>query len=378
MKDCYVTSTGQFLPGDPVGNESIQRFLGTLDGEEDVKEKVLRMNGIKSRHYAQDEQQQASESVYSMATHAVVDALARREMMDDSSLAPISFLSAGSTYAPLAAPGIASIIHECIAQTPCYGKDFASPLEISSHAGVCTSSSSALVGAIRAVQSGEHASSIAIGSEHSSEVLKASKITPVDDRNEQTELRRTQWFMSVFLRFMLSDGAGAFVLENQPAKEGVSLKVDWTFSRSFADQTPLCMKLDNSNALLSQDVDVLSKFLIPRARKFASIAFSHHGESLANYRWVLPHLSSFFFRRKMERVLADFAVDSSDPEGRKNAIQYWTNLASAGNTGAASIFIMLNEFLRTEQLDEGDRLLLFIPESGQFNFVMISLTAVVS
>ena len=31
----------------------------------------------------------------------------------------------------------------------------------------------------------------------------------------------------------------------------------------------------------------------------------------------------------------------------------------------------------TQLIEDGDRLMLFIPESGQFNFAMISLTAVV-
>jgi 3-oxoacyl-[acyl-carrier-protein] synthase-3 len=37
---------------------------------------------------------------------------------------------------------------------------------------------------------------------------------------------------------------------------------------------------------------------------------------------------------------------------------------------------MLDHFLQQHPLVDGDRLLLFIPESGQFNFVLASLTAV--
>ena len=57
-------------------------------------------------------------------------------------------------------------------------------------------------------------------------------------------------------------------------------------------------------------------------------------------------------------------------------VPYWTNLRTAGNTGAASIFIMLDEYLKTKAVASGDRLLLFVPESGQFNYVLISLTVV--
>jgi 3-oxoacyl-[acyl-carrier-protein] synthase-3 len=131
------------------------------------------------------------------------------------------------------------------------------------------------------------------------------------------------------------------------------------------------MKLDNSNGLLTQDLAVLNKNLIPCSRKFVASAMERHDDDLDSYSMILPHMSSFFFRRKMERVIAEHCGDPKQPT------PYWTNLATAGNTGAASIYIMLDEYLRENDLSDGQRLLLFVPESGQFNFVMVSLTAVV-
>jgi 3-oxoacyl-[acyl-carrier-protein] synthase-3 len=48
--------------------------------------------------------------------------------------------------------------------------------------------------------------------------------------------------------------------------------------------------------------------------------------------------------------------------------RWWSNLAWRGNTGAASIFIMLSEFLQKQgqRLKAGDTVLCFIPESGRF------------
>jgi 3-oxoacyl-[acyl-carrier-protein] synthase-3 len=46
--------------------------------------------------------------------------------------------------------------------------------------------------------------------------------------------------------------------------------------------------------------------------------------------------------------------------------RWYSNLVERGNTGAASIFIMLDEFLRTHQLREGQQVLCFVPESGRF------------
>ena len=130
------------------------------------------------------------------------------------------------------------------------------------------------------------------------------------------------------------------------------------------------MKLDNRTGLLSQDVSILSRHLVPAATKFLGSALESNNDTLGSYSIILPHMSSFFFRRKLERVIASHSKDPLQP------VRYWTDLATAGNTGAASIFVMLDHYLQEHEVRDGERILLFIPESGQFNFVMISLTAV--
>lgn len=362
---CFITQTGSFLPGPAVSNDEIEQYLGSLAGEEEVKKTVLRMNGIVNRHYAQDRNQQPTHDVYQLACEAVENCLATRGSHGPAAK-PISMLTGGTTYAPLGGPGLCSLLHDQLCQKNLLDH----PVEIGSHSGICTSAAAAMVSAMRAVDAGEHQSAICVGSEHPSSALKAEAIRPVDDRDQHTDLRRSQWFMSVFLRFMLSDGAGAFLLEDQPKPEGLSLQVNWTFSRSFANEAPLCMKLENEGVRLSQDISILSKYLVPMAKKLTAAAMDQFDDNLDSYQMVLPHLSSFFFRRKMERVLQEFSR-SGDP------VPYWTNLATAGNTGSASIYIMLDHYLREAKVENGDRLLLFIPESGQFNFVMVSLTAVI-
>lgn len=359
---CYITRTGSFLPGHPVDNDSIQRYIGIVEGEETVKRQVLSANGIRTRYYALNEDQSATHDVYQLAARAIENCLSGADT-DQA----ITYLSAGSTYTPLAGPGISSVLHGALAQHSIANY----PLEVNSNAGICTSAATALINTYRAIRSGDHASAICVGTEHASEILKSSVIRPPQDTGMmQRDLRQSRWFMSVFLRFMLSDGAGACLLENQPARDGMSFRIDWTFSRSFASETPLCMKLENGTALLSQDVNILSKYLFVCAEKFVGAALQRQGESLDEYCVILPHISSFFFRRKMEKLIRKFTRDSD------RIVEYWTNLATAGNTGAASIFIMLDEYARMHSLSDGDRLLLFVPESGQFNFVLISLTAV--
>lgn len=355
---CYLTRTGAFLPGEAVANADISRYLGTLAGEHRVKRTILAVNGIKKRHYALDQQQRPTHDVYQLATLAAQDCLAGEAA---------TYLSAGSTNTPLVGPGISSRLHSHLAEAGLLPE----PLEINSNSGICTSGAQAFVNAYRAVSLGEHRHALCVGVEQPSAILKSKAIRPTYDLPTMWKnIRRSKWFMSVFLRFMLSDGAGAFLLSEQPAGDGLSFKVDWTFSRSFAHKAPLCMTLESGKLLLSQDIEILSEHMMPCAREAVTAAFAQHQERLENYKVVLPHLSSYYFLRGMMGLFRELC------DGKK--VAHWTNLSRAGNTGAASIYIMLDEFLRTQEVEEGDRLLLFIPESGQFNFVLISLTAVAS
>ncbi|HUG71753.1 MAG TPA: 3-oxoacyl-[acyl-carrier-protein] synthase III C-terminal domain-containing protein, partial [Pirellulaceae bacterium] len=354
---CYLTRTASFLPGQPIGNDALHRYIGTVEGEETVKRQVLAANGIKTRYYALNEDQTATHDVYQLAARAIEGCLADMEMEQ-----PVTYLSAGSTYTPLSGPGISSVLHGALAQRAIANY----PLEVNSNSGICTSAATALINACRAIRTGDHVSAICVGTEHASEILKSTAICPPQDTEMmRRDLKQSRWFMSVFLRFMLSDGAGACLLQNQPAPIGMSFRMDWVFSQSFAHEAPLCMKLENRTALLSQDVGILSKYLFTCAEKFVGEALGRHGESLDEYRVILPHVSSFFFLRKMEKLIRKFT------RAADKTVEYWTNLASVGNTGAASIFIMLDEYLRKHSLRHDDRILLFIPESGQFNFVLI-------
>lgn len=356
----YITATGSFLPGEPVDNDSIGEYLGSIEGEERVRRQVLAVNGIRTRHYALDTDQRETFDVYELA------ALAAQACLDGyTPRQPISYLSAGTTHAPFSGPGISSILHSHLA-----GRNLvARSVEINSNSGICTASATAMVNAVRSIKAGSHDTALCIGAEQSTQALKSSAFRVIRDTEMmERDLKRSQWFMSIFLRFMLSDGAGAWLIESNPREGQACFQVNWTHARSYAHETPLCMHYDNRTARLSQDVDILSKYLLACAEKFVVDALATHRERLDDYQVILPHLSSHYFLGRMERVIRGLCQD-------KSAVpRWWTNLSTAGNTGAASIFVMLDHFARTQSLQDGDRLLLFIPESGQFNFVMISLT----
>jgi 3-oxoacyl-[acyl-carrier-protein] synthase-3 len=85
--------------------------------------------------------------------------------------------------------------------------------------------------------------------------------------------------------------------------------------------------------------------------------------------WFLPHYSSHYFRAPLARQLReiDFHIDEQ---------RWFTNLATRGNTGSASFFIMLEELFSSGKLKNGDRILGFIPESGRFTVAYVLLKVV--
>ena len=83
----------------------------------------------------------------------------------------------------------------------------------------------------------------------------------------------------------------------------------------------------------------------------------------------MPHYSSGYFREPLYQGLLN--VDFEIPFER-----WFTNLSTKGNTGSASIFIMLDELFNSNDLQQGHKLLCYIPESGRFSSAFMQLTVV--
>ena len=84
---------------------------------------------------------------------------------------------------------------------------------------------------------------------------------------------------------------------------------------------------------------------------------------------LLCHYSSHFFKGEIVKLLDEAGL--SIPEEK-----WFTNLYTQGNTGAASIFIMLEEALNGGRFKPGDKILLMVPESGRFTVSFALLTCV--
>ena len=230
MNDVFITSSGIFLPNKAVSNETIETFLGRIHGKESrAKNRILKQNGIKTRYYALNKKQQTTHSNAQLAVSAVENALQKSSLRSSD----VALLSTGTTQGDLLIPGFASMVHA--------GLDF-NKCEIANFQSVCASGLMALKNAYIQIKSDEHPNAVCVGSELASRLFKASRF--------EAQGVKSLPFDAEFLRWMLSDGAGAFVLQNKKNENGISLKIDWIDIKSHANEFPVCMytgKIDNKN-----------------------------------------------------------------------------------------------------------------------------------
>jgi 3-oxoacyl-[acyl-carrier-protein] synthase-3 len=364
----FVSSTGLFMPGEPVGNDDLDRYIAPLSAASArIKRRILAENGIKSRHYAIGEDGATVHSAAEMAASAVQNCLAASEIR----LEDLTVLCTGSSGGDVALPGFANMVQ---------GELHARPLHTSSHHGVCAAGVAALQHAASTLELSDSGHAMVVSSEFPSRMFKRSRFAP---RGYETD------FDSHFLRWMLSDGAGACLLSKQPRTTGLSLRLRWIHSRSFSGDLPVCMQIgypaDDSKTsyldyasvgdaeadgafLLRQDIRLLPHLFELGIHEYVQLI--HDGvfapEQVDHF---LCHYSSQKFAGVVEDLMARAGL--SIPKER-----WYSNLTTRGNTGAASIFIMLADFMRERQLQPGQRILCFVPESGRFTVAFMMLEVV--
>lgn len=385
--NAFITAVSAFLPGQPVSNDDLEGYLGKVDRiAARTRQIILAGNGIESRHYAIDPETGATtHSNALLAAEAV-----RRLVPTDSELSGnfIECLCCGTSSPDQLMPGHASMVHGELGGGPC---------EVISTAGICLSGITALKYGAMSVAQGLSNNAVATGSELASTFMRTSFFQAMQQgATEQPEKKNHHpafSFEAEFLRWMLSDGAGAVLIEKEPAPDRHSLKIDWIEISSHAHCLEACMYAGavkqedgtlrgwreyvgegeaarNGILTVKQDARLLNREVIRTlvGKSLPGIA-EKHGLNPEDIDWFLPHYSSQYFREPLLQQLRD--TNFIIPEER-----WFTNLASRGNTGSASFYIMLEELFSSERLHKGERILGFIPESGRFSVGWVLLTVV--
>src|SRR5262245_33798678 len=112
----YITAMGKFLPGPPISNDEVEDYLGKIGGKPSrLKDRILKQNGILSRHYAIDREGRANYWNCDLAANAAREAVSRSEL----NLGEIQLLAAATTQSDLLVPGFASLTHGRLQAKPC-------------------------------------------------------------------------------------------------------------------------------------------------------------------------------------------------------------------------------------------------------------------
>jgi 3-oxoacyl-[acyl-carrier-protein] synthase-3 len=309
-----------------------------------------------------------------MAAAAVRDAVARSGLV----LSDIPLLVAATSQGDLLLPGFASMVHGELKMPPC---------EIATLHGICASSVAALRHASLAIAAGEFNTAVCVASELASRLLKASRYQ-AQGFGDQKRIP----FETEFLRWMLSDGAGAFLLTNTAPPDRVSLEIESIVLKSYASHYPPCMFVGKKADVLADPSVGWLDYPSYEAAAAAGAMNLHQTVNLLEdvvricvngvfelietgkldpngIDWWVTHYSSHLFREQAYELFVRGGM--SIPQDR-----VFTNLYDRGNVGSAALPLMIEELLASGRLEPGQRMLCIIPESGRFLFGYVILKVI--
>jgi len=376
--EVYINNTSAFFPNNPVPNEDMELYLGLINGKPSKsKDIVLRSNGIKNRYYA------LSKGGKSTHTNAQMTALAVKALFEKTAttIKDMELLTCGTSSPDQMIPSHGVMTHGWLPE--------AEAIEVVSPAGVCCAGMHAIKYAYMAIKTGDVKLAVATGSERFSGLLVSDVFE--EEAQKLKELTQNPYigFQKDFLRWMLSDGASAFLMSDHPNENNLSLRLDWIEGVSYANEMETCMYMggekmpdgtlkgfmdfspeeimNKSIFSIKQDITLLSKNIVTLGGQKIKEIFDRKGLTVDDIDHFLPHISSNFFKSKIYDLIEIYG-------GGIPYEKWFINLYTVGNVGAASVFLMVNELFHSGKLKKGEKLLLLVPESARFSYMYALLT----
>jgi 3-oxoacyl-[acyl-carrier-protein] synthase-3 len=375
MFDVYITKAAKCLPNEAISNDEMEDYLGLInETASKARRLILRNNKIVSRYYALDKNGKSTHNNAELTNNAI------QGLFDENFTAQdMELLSCGTTTPDVLVPSHASMVHGLLKNKT---------LELNSSSGVCCAGMNALKYGYLSIKSGNTQNAVCTGSEKLSTWMRADKFENEVVNLKSLEEQPILAFKKDFLRWMLSDGAGAFLLENKP-NGAISLKIEWMEAFSYAFELETCMyaggdKMENGEIkpwndyspdqwlneslfAFKQDVKLLDEFILVKGSESMGEALSKNNISADEIDFFLPHVSSHYFVDGLGKALAERGMDIPMEK-------WFMNLAYVGNVGAASIYLALEELMGSGKLKKGNKILLSVPESGRFSYAYAYLT----
>ena len=275
----------------------------------------------------------------------------------------VTVLCTGCSGGDLAMPGFANMV-----QGELHAPPDASRAAIK---GVCAASMAALQHAASTLELSEHGHALVAASEMPSRMFKRSRFAP---RGYDTD------FDSHFLRWMLSDGAGACLLSKQPRTRGPVAEARWIHNRSFSGDLPVCMQIGQPSGAQRP---VLSRLSVAgrggsRRRVLClrqDIRLLPHLFELGIHEYVELVRRAAFRPEQIDHFLCHYSSQKFARRGRRpdaraglsiptRALVQQSRPARQHRRGVD--LHHARRLLRERELKPGQRILCFVPESGRF------------
>jgi 3-oxoacyl-[acyl-carrier-protein] synthase III len=378
MKEVYITRLSKFFPNEPVANDDMESILGMVDGKPSrARVRILGNNKIKTRYYATDKNGNSTHS------NADMTSLAVKGLFDEKfPISKLQLLACGTTTPDQLLPNHAAMVH---------GKLGCQRVELIAATGACAAGMQAFKYAWMSIKCGNTTNAVSTGSEKVSSWMQADKFQAETENLKALEENPIIAFEKDFLRWMLSDGACAALFQDKPNEEGLSLRVDWVEIASYAHELESCMyagSVKNEDGSLTgwsvlkpedwskqsvfsfkQDTRLLGANIVPSGAKMWKELVERYNINIDKLDFFLPHLSSEFFRGKIDEEIERLGVPIPQEK-------WFTNLTKVGNVGTASPYFMLEELLNTGMLKKGQTIVMMVPESARFTYAYAHLTVV--
>jgi 3-oxoacyl-[acyl-carrier-protein] synthase-3 len=153
---------------------------------------------------------------------------------------------------------------------------------------------------------------------------------------------------------LFGDGAGAVLLaaSDAPGIEAIVLGTDGTGAETL--QIPACgsaqpatqLALDEGRQFIRMNGNEVFKFAVRVIPTAVKQALKSSGHAVSDLAWLVPHQAN-------QRIMATIADRLHMPEDR-----VFSNIATTGNTSAASIPLALDDLYTSGRLEPGDLLAL--------------------
>jgi len=352
-----IIGSGTYLPGEPRTPDEVDHILGELENAPPKIQKWLKMTkslmsqmlDVEFYHFAIDPvTREFTDDNVTMSVKAAEKAI----HMAGIKAQDVDFIAYGSPHQDQM-PTASVRIQEQLGIEQCG--------EISIHAN-CTSAYKALLVAHDMLQNGRYNTALVVSSNMSSSELRAEYYNQELIKKEE-----------VLLRYFLSDGAGALVLQATDDKHG--LFVEHTYTESIGGKKPAAM-FNRRPAFWMNPKEEYEKGYHHLAQLFNEQLRSHFNEEDGSvfYKGLKRMMEKYPFDVDAVRYfqvnfpskhIAELVMEECEKLGIPKEKLY-SKMSSMGYIGPPMAIVSIDRMIREEKINQGDLILSFVTEVSKF------------